>query len=102
MSAWLSRLQKLDLEKHAGAEISEISEMPSGGPERAGFGDNGDFGTAVFPETEGSEPIAWHKREDVRLVVEDLFRERWHPRRIGRHLGLTHLEVQMILRSTGP
>jgi hypothetical protein len=40
------------------------------------------------------------EREDVRTVVEDLFRKRWHPDRIARELGLTRAEVRAILGLT--
>jgi hypothetical protein len=98
MSAWLDRLKALDSDKDASAEISEISETLPCASEKGGFGDKRDFSTGVSPQNEVSEPTAWHKREDVRLVVEDLFRERWHPHRIARHLGLTRDEVGAILR----
>jgi hypothetical protein len=45
------------------------------------------------------EPIDWAERPDVRMVVEDLFRDdRWHPHRIARVLGLTRGEVPRILQ----
>jgi hypothetical protein len=44
---------------------------------------------------------AWTDRPDVITVVEDLFRERWKPRRIARTLGLTLDEVVTILRRSG-
>jgi hypothetical protein len=94
MSAWLDRLKTLDSAKDASAKISEISETLSEAPGKGDNGDNGDFGTGICVQNE----VPWHEREDVRLVVEDLFRERWHPYRIGKHLGLTRVEVGAILR----
>jgi hypothetical protein len=47
--------------------------------------------------SQAPEPIAWTEREDVRLVVEDLFRDCWHPHRMSRVLGLTRHEVRSIL-----
>jgi hypothetical protein len=98
MSAWLERLRTLDSEKHACAEIFEIFETHSSASEKGNFEDNEDFGTGISPQNEVSGRVAWHKREDARLVVEDLFRERWQPYRIARHLGLTRAEVRTILR----
>jgi len=47
--------------------------------------------------------VPWVEREDVRLVVEDLFRhDGWRPHRIARELGLTRGEVRTILRGRRP
>jgi hypothetical protein len=75
------------------------SEREEGGSSivraRAGDSDTSDTGDSC------ASKVAWTERPDVILAVEDLFRERWHPHRIARELGLTREDVRMILHLTG-
>jgi hypothetical protein len=93
VSAWLERLHTLVPAPSANSNRSDRSDSSPNGP-------IGPIGPGIASQSEVSEsgPIAWHQREEVRLVVEDLFSERWHPHRIARDLGLTRAEVRSILR----
>jgi hypothetical protein len=97
VSAWLERLHTLVPATYAGSVSSDSSDSSQEPPPN---GANGAIGAGIEPQNGVPEPdpIAWHERPDVRLVVEDLFRERWHPDRISRELGLTRDEVRTILR----
>jgi hypothetical protein len=94
MSTWLDRLKALDSEKHAGAVSANSADSKE---QDSPNGTIGTIGTGISAQKDVSE-TPWHERLDVRLVVEDLFRERWHRDRIARHLGLTRAEVRLILK----
>ena len=51
MSRWRDRL----IRKYGGSEIPEIPETAFESPSRDHFGNNGNFGTGIWPETDPAE-----------------------------------------------
>src|SRR5690554_88269 len=82
----------------AGCGLPRVPTVPTGSDRVEQGGD-----TRAYVMGDDGHFVPWVEREDVRLVVEDLFRhERWHPHKIAREMGLTRDEARTILRGRRP